>query len=388
MPDARSQLGTALRRARWTIFWERLWPALATLATVDRSVPGGVLARAVALAAAARPRSGMLAVCDRSLLAAAVPFTGLHVPAAADGLRRLDRGSGLRHRPATTIADELAVTPQDPYSLALWKAHVERTLAAARAFKAGWPSPRIAGRDPYALRGLVLIACIATFIAAGGEHWKRIVAAFDWQGVVLPANFRVDAWVTPPAYTGKPPVILAGMHPGEPGAASRRRRRAGFRSGRQHARGARHRQTRSRYFRQRRRDPRQGSRAGAGRHARVSVQDRGDRQRDAARCRRRFDLGVQCHSRPAADHRARQGSRAAGARLAAVVLPPRGRLRSDPGAGHVCAQRPARGKRRRAASALRAARFRAGAAAGAHQERRRPDHQGFDRPSLGRRRQW
>ena len=169
-------------------------------------------------------------------------------------------------------------------------------------------------------------------------------------------------------------------------AANRRRRRAGFRSGRQHACGARHRQTRSRYFRQRRRDPRQGSRAGAGRHARVPVQDRGDRQRDAAWCRRRFDLGVQCHSRPAADHRARQGSRAAGARLAPVILPPRGRLRGDPGAGHVCPQRPARGKRRRAASALRAARFRAGAAAGAHQERRRPDHQGFDRPSLGRRR--
>ena len=61
----------------------------------------------------------------------------------------------------------------------------------------------------------MLIAVIATFIAAGGEHFKRIAAAFDWQGVVLPANFRVDAWVTPPTYTGKPPVILAGMHPGE-----------------------------------------------------------------------------------------------------------------------------------------------------------------------------
>ena len=31
---ARSQLGGALRRARWTIFWERLWPALARLAAV------------------------------------------------------------------------------------------------------------------------------------------------------------------------------------------------------------------------------------------------------------------------------------------------------------------------------------------------------------------
>ena len=27
-------LSRALRRARWTIFWERLWPALASIATV------------------------------------------------------------------------------------------------------------------------------------------------------------------------------------------------------------------------------------------------------------------------------------------------------------------------------------------------------------------
>ena len=152
-------------------------------------------------------------------LAAAVPFGLVRLPGAAESLRRLDRGSGLRHRPATALVDELAVTPKDPYSLALWNAHVARTLAAARAFKAGWPVPRVALRDPYALRGLILIACIATFVAAGGERWKRIAAAFDWQGVVLPANFRVDAWVTPPAYTGKPPIILAGIHPGEPARA-------------------------------------------------------------------------------------------------------------------------------------------------------------------------
>ncbi len=213
-PVARGRLASALRRARWTIFWELLWPALATLATVI----GLFLAVSwlgLWLWSPPLGRAAGMVVFALLTLAALVPFARLRIPTAADALGRLDRRSGLRHRPATTIADELVVTPQDPYSLALWRAHVERTLAAARAFKAGWPSPRIAVRDPYAVRGLVLIAALAAFLATGGEHWKRIAAAFDWQGVVLPANFRVDAWVTPPGYTGKPPVILAGIHPGE-----------------------------------------------------------------------------------------------------------------------------------------------------------------------------
>ena len=212
-------LDTALRRARWTIFWERLWPALATLVTAA----GLFLAVSwLGLWLWLPPLARAAVVFAFALLtiAAAVPFIFVRVPVTADGLRRLDRSSGLPHRPATAIVDNLAVTSSDSYSLALWNAHVERTRAAAQTFRAGWPSPRVSARDPYALRALVLIACIATFVAAGGERWKRIAAAFDWQGVVLPANFRVDAWVTPPAYTGKPPIILAGIHPGDTARAA------------------------------------------------------------------------------------------------------------------------------------------------------------------------
>ena len=213
-PAARSLLQAAVRRARLTIFWERLWPALAALSTavglfLSLSWLGlwlwlPPLGRTVLLIAFA-----VVAV------AAIMPFVLLRIPGLADGLRRLDRGSGVRHRPATAIADELAGTSKDPYSLALWNAHVERSLQAARGLKSGAPAPRIAGRDPYALRALVLVACIATFFAAGGERWKRVAAAFDWHGMALPADFRVDAWVTPPPYTGKPPIMLPGIHPGE-----------------------------------------------------------------------------------------------------------------------------------------------------------------------------
>jgi uncharacterized protein (TIGR02302 family) len=213
-PTAGSLLATALKRARFAILWERLWPALAMLATVIGLFLAvswlGVWLWLPPLGRAA----GLLAFAALTV-AAALPFVFLRMPGADDGLRRLDRDSGIPHRPATAIGDQLAVSAQDPYSLALWNAHLERARQAARSLKAGLPAPRLAWRDPYALRGLVLLACIATFFAAGGERIRRVAAAFDWHGVVLPANFRVDAWVIPPLYTGKPPVILPGMHPGE-----------------------------------------------------------------------------------------------------------------------------------------------------------------------------
>ena len=94
---------------------------------------------------------------------------------------------------------------------------------SARKLKAGWPAPRLALRDPIALRALVLILVTASFFAATGERMKRVEAAFDWQGVVTPANFRIDAWVTPPVYTGRPPVMLPGLRPGETARGRSRR---------------------------------------------------------------------------------------------------------------------------------------------------------------------
>ncbi len=223
-PDRREQttrmvLARALQRARGSLFWERLWPALALLVTAL----GLFLAFSWAglwLVLPPLARAIGLFFFVAVTLAAAVPLLRLRLPSVSDGLRRLDRGSGEIHRPATAVADEIAANPHDPVAQALWRAHVERALMSARKLKAGWPAPRLALRDPIALRALVLILATASFFAATGERMKRIEAAFDWHGVVAPANFRIDAWVTPPVYTGRPPVMLPGMRPGETAAAA------------------------------------------------------------------------------------------------------------------------------------------------------------------------
>jgi uncharacterized protein (TIGR02302 family) len=213
-PTARTPLELALTRAKWVLLWERLWPALASIATAV----GLFLAVSwLGLWLWLPPIGRAIALFCFVVLAAAaaLPMFFLRVPTRNDRLRRLDVVSGLAHRPATAIADQMATPENDTWAKALWRAHVEQALAKVRSLRAGLPAPRLMLRDPLALRALVLILAVATFFAAGGERGHRIAAAFDWQGVVLPPNFRLDAWVSPPNYTAKPPVILPGVRPGE-----------------------------------------------------------------------------------------------------------------------------------------------------------------------------
>jgi uncharacterized protein (TIGR02302 family) len=219
-PDAvsRLQLTQALQRAKFAIAWERGWPHLARLLCVVGlflvvSWAGlwlvlPFIARAIGL--------GLFVLLA---LGALFPLLRFRWPRREEALGRLDRGSGIRHRPATALTDTLAT--QDPVALALWQAQRERTLASIKRIRAGLPSPRLVIHDPWALRALVVVLMAATYVAAGDERLLRTEAAFDWNGVLAPANVRVDAWVTPPLYTGRPPIILsaANKEAAGPGAA-------------------------------------------------------------------------------------------------------------------------------------------------------------------------
>jgi uncharacterized protein (TIGR02302 family) len=203
---SRLKLTQALQRAKYAIAWERSWPHLARLLTII----GLFLVASWAGLWLALPfiaRAIGLGLFVLLALGALFPLVRFRWPSREEALSRLDRGSGIRHRPATALTDTLAT--QDPFALALWQAQRERTLASIKRIRAGLPSPRLPIHDPWALRALVAVMMVAAYVAAGDERTLRVAAAFDWNGVLSPANIRVDAWVTPPVYTGKPPIILS-----------------------------------------------------------------------------------------------------------------------------------------------------------------------------------
>lgn len=125
--------------------------------------------------------------------------------------RRIERDSGLSHRPIAALED---VPATGDSGMPLWDAHrarLERTLRGARV---GVPAPDFAARDPFALRVLLLLALIAAWIAAGPNAADRLAASLRMPVLFPGAGIGVQAWITPPRWAGATPHLLdAGAGP-------------------------------------------------------------------------------------------------------------------------------------------------------------------------------
>ncbi|MBY0361373.1 MAG: TIGR02302 family protein [Phreatobacter sp.] len=199
-------LGHAIDRAKLVILWERVWPRLVLFLAIF----GGVLAVSWLGFWQVVPywaRFGGVLFVLGLLLLAALPLVTIRRPSDHEALRRIDRATEGGHRPATALADDLA-TSDDPFAKALWEEHRARVAAAAGRLRTGIPTPRMPSLDRYAIRALALLLIVPAYFLAGDERTQRLMTAFDWRAPPVPVNYRIDAWVTPPAYTARPPVIL------------------------------------------------------------------------------------------------------------------------------------------------------------------------------------
>ncbi|OJX99902.1 MAG: TIGR02302 family protein [Rhizobiales bacterium 62-17] len=202
------RLDRLARVAGLTLSWERLWPPLLALGViVALFLTVSWLGLWLHL-----PRWGRISglIVFAALLAwPAWLFWRVRLPSRAEALDRIDRDSGLPHRPAATLDDQLANATADPATRALWRIHLQRAAQTASQFKIASPSPGVSRFDRYAVRGGVLLALIASAFIAGPEKYPRVLAAFDFNAAgSISQGYRLDAWIDPPAYTGRAPQVL------------------------------------------------------------------------------------------------------------------------------------------------------------------------------------
>jgi uncharacterized protein (TIGR02302 family) len=196
--------------ARRALVVERVWPPLVVALAV------AVLFLTVSWAGAWQFAPRVLRIAGVILFALAAgialaPLARLRRPASRDVLARLDRDAKVNHRPASSLADSLANDDGDPGTQALWTAHRARLEREVDAIRVSPPSPRMVERDPYALRFAVAMLAFATAVVAGPEMYGRFASAFDWrsdEAVAAMAQSRIDAWIDPPPYAGRAPLVV------------------------------------------------------------------------------------------------------------------------------------------------------------------------------------
>ncbi len=207
--SAARKLPLLLGLARVAIFWERLWlrlwPAAAVagvflavaLLDILPLLPGKVHALVLVAFAA-----GFAVLVRRGL-------KGFRLADDAAARHRLERDSGLRHRPLAALNDRLAAGAGDAAAMSLWRAHLQRMAQAARELRVRPPAPGLARRDPYALRAAVLLFLVIALTAGRGDAAGRLERAMSPRlGGALTGPLTVDVWITPPAYTGRAPIFL------------------------------------------------------------------------------------------------------------------------------------------------------------------------------------
>ncbi|GGC46293.1 TIGR02302 family protein [Chelatococcus reniformis] len=203
-----SRLDRLVERSRRALLWERAWPAIwlplgvlcifVTLAWLGVWIDLPPLARAVGC--------GLFGL---AFLASLVPLLRLRLPSRRDALSRLDRSAASPHRPAMALEDTLALGSGDAAAKALWALHQRRAADSLAGLTVAPPAPQMTRRDPYALRGLAIVALAASAFVAGPELASRLTSAFDWRGLPSAgADVRIDGWIDPPLYTRLPPLIL------------------------------------------------------------------------------------------------------------------------------------------------------------------------------------
>ncbi|SMF87399.1 TIGR02302 family protein [Azospirillum oryzae] len=197
-----------LAQARAALLWERLGPAL----WAPLSVLGAFLALALLNFLVLLPGwlhgLALLVLAAAFLLSLVIGVRRFRTPAEDEARRRLERDSGLAHRPLHTLRDRPA--GNDPTAQALWRLHQERTRAAMRSLRVAWPGTEVPSHDRYALRALVILTLVVAGAAAWGDWRPRIAAALTPQfgGSAATAAATLDLWINPPDYTGLPPVFL------------------------------------------------------------------------------------------------------------------------------------------------------------------------------------
>ncbi|GAA5619204.1 MULTISPECIES: TIGR02302 family protein [Brucella] len=213
--------GASLRRLRLRAFlsisFERFWPLILPLillvglfASLSWFGLFGMMPRWLHI--------GVLTLFGiATLIALYLPFR-FRTPAESDVTSRIEAINGLVHEPLSVQTGHMATGEHDPFAVALWREHQRRMADRLKNLQSGLPYTRVPEHDPFGIRAVVALLFMTAFAYSLSPNSGRIADAFHIRPSNGTAVARIDAWVTPPRYTGRAPVFLTTTNDSEQAA--------------------------------------------------------------------------------------------------------------------------------------------------------------------------
>jgi len=191
---------------RWMMVFERLWPkALPFLVVASLFVSFSWLG--IFRLLPDLPRLVLAVLFALAGLAALVPLRGFRMPSAEEVDRRIESANRLEHTPLLAQNEEPAGA-ESAFANALWREHQKRMAARLENVAGDLPRARVPERDPWGLRSIAALLLVVAFAFSWSPISGRLSDAFHVHIAHDTVPPRVDAWITPPAYTGRAPIFL------------------------------------------------------------------------------------------------------------------------------------------------------------------------------------
>ncbi len=201
------KLDRKILQARLAMGWERLWAALhwplLILASFAAAVASGLLPMLPDVA-----RYAALLLFAVAYLWSLKRLFAIVWPGRRAAMRRIEMVTGLAHRPVSALTDTLAGDPGDEASRIVWEEHKRRQLRGLDNLRAGAPRSAWRDLDSRAFRVPVALALFVSLLLGPGDPRANLADALRLAPIVEASPLVLDAWIKPPAYTARPPVML------------------------------------------------------------------------------------------------------------------------------------------------------------------------------------
>ena len=201
----RLDLKISLQRAG--LLWESIWNAI-QLPLIVVGVAVFVLASGVLDWFPKWAQLIAVALLGMTFLYALKNLLKVKAASRLAAMRRMEQYSDIQHRGLSGRSDDLVAESHDYETGLLWEEHKQRQLAALESVKLSPPKSAWRLFDPTALRVPVALAAFASLLLGSGDFISNTQNAFNFLPTAAPQSLSIDAWLKPPSYTGKQPILL------------------------------------------------------------------------------------------------------------------------------------------------------------------------------------